>query len=1092
MAMDVSVQLRLLDALSAPARRAGQALAALKKEVQAIDRAGRSNGLAMLARQYDNLAARAERAQARMAALRGKALGAVAGAVGLSLPLKQAADYQLALMRFAQISGWAENERAERIRETAKLLTEVSRVTRQSSDALLQGLTTMVNLGMPANDAIAAIREIGRAATASGADVDDLARTLQAAYEHLKLPTSASEQLFNILHQASKLGGFELKDMARFFPSFLASYGALYADYIKRSTAGMTPEQAAKWRADFALLKLSQIAGWAQIVRLGAGDSMTAGTNLQNMLQKNLIEETSKAFEKQLGVNFRRRLWEHVNKGGDPIEFVASQLELLVQKNKGNPLFIGQLFADKQAMEGYIPVIRKFMQEKGQLGEFFAQIRAARDAGVITRDQASTWGTVSSAFAGFTNSLSEFWKTFLMLGAGDSMNWFFALLSDRLYDLVQVMQQYPKITAYVVRGLTGIMAVIGGLAVFRYAMAAASLGLARAGMGAIALARIIPGLATALMLGGRAMGFFTRHALLFGTLGLAGLLALKWRNDPDSIGGFLDYLNEAYPKAAQAFFDGADQLIKGFEALREWLFPQSGGSLGGFIDRFKEMFPGLSGLLDSLTQRFSDFFRSLPTGKDVVDALTNAFIRLWEALKYLFTGEGSAASLTGFRENIGKVGDAISDRFPIFSDLSKWFEGWQAQFSSDSWMTRAKAYLQAFGVGLLGLMGVNFAAMGPEKGLVTNLIILRSLVLVAGLAVAVLQLFLSVLAPLIYAALETLFEAFPKLFRGLLLFGGLAVLFGIMAAKSKEFRAAFSGFISGVWEQLTAATQALTEAWTELMVAIFGEDEATPDKLKELFETWKEYGQIAGSVLAFPIRLLAGAVRLLADAMKALKNALPEREFGYVTGLLGLAAAGLALRKAWMWLIGAKSGGGIMGKLGAGFLGLLGGYGLGRVGQALTGPFGKYLFKTFTLGGGPIGFALMFLGVLQLIRENIDAITSAWEKFLGLFPRNGAPLPGHPSAPPGGVEGPLNHWLPQSGSGAQSGESWAKSEIEHAATSAGSQIEGAGSYLAGILRRIGAEIASALGAINSAASISAPSVEGRARGALSDGSPVAP
>ena len=327
-AMDVSVQLRLLDQMSAPARRAAEALRNIERRARALGPA--AVGAEKLARAYDRLAASAARAQARMGALRGKAVGAVVGALTLSAPVKIGADFELALVRYGQIAGWKASEMSEKTLQLARDLTTLARVTRQSSSELLKAMTTIVNLGVEEESARKAMLAIGRAATATAGDIDELARTWQAAHEHLGLSADAAERMFNVLHQAGKMGGFELQHMAMFFPSFLANVGVLYADFIKRSTAGMSPEEAQKWKDEFALRKLTEIASWAQVVRLGAGDPMTAGTNLQNIFQKNLIDETSKNFKDALGIDLRKSLWNVVNQGGDPILFVAERIADLV------------------------------------------------------------------------------------------------------------------------------------------------------------------------------------------------------------------------------------------------------------------------------------------------------------------------------------------------------------------------------------------------------------------------------------------------------------------------------------------------------------------------------------------------------------------------------------------------------------------------------------------------------------------------------------------------------------------------------------------------------------------------------------------
>lgn len=1093
-AMDVSVQLRLLDQMSAPARRAAEALRNIERRARALGPAAR--GVQQMARAYDRLAASAQRAQARMGALRGKALGVALGAFGLSLPIKVGADYEKSLVRFGQIAGWTAKDMQQNILELSQELTQMARATRQSSSDLLQGMTTIVNLGVEADVARVAMLGIGRAATASGASVDELARTWHAASIHLGLSAEGAERAMNVLHEAGKKGGFELTDMARFFPSFLANVGVLYADFIKRSTAGMTPEDAKRWTDDFALRKLTEIASWAQVVRLGAADAETAGTNLQNIFQKNLIPETAKNFSKVLGIDLRKAMWDVVNEGGDPILFVAERIADLVQKNQGNPLFLGQLFADKQAMEGYLPIIRHVMHERGKLRDFMKQVYAARDEGIISKDFATAVNTVSFAFTYFRDALNELYKTLTLLGLGSPLRMFFEFLGDRLYDLVDLMQRNKELAGWLIRIGSGIMSAMGALIVLRFATAALSYAFARAGMGAITLAQAIPGAATALGVLSTAMGRLLRLGFIGGTLGGLGFLA--WQH--------------------------WDNLKPHMQSVGTWFL--------GFIERLATLFPETFGwFTDTALPAITGWFASnFPTLASFFSRLIDAGRQLWEALKWLFTGVGDAGAFDSFKSSLAELGTLLGNLLPGFDSIREFFSSLREDLGSDSFFTRIWAWLKAIGLGILGGTGLAVLMRGPA-GLLMSLMALRTLMFIIGMVLAGLSLIASIFGSILGPVLETIMER--PWFRSFLgnfvgpIAGGLLYIITVLYLFREHWEAiktAMEAMWYGLKNMVVPELNALNEAWNQLWKTLFGEGDVAYNE-NDLLKIWMffyQLGKIVGQGLAFGIRALANAIRLLNWALEQFRDIIGQQNFDALVKwgsiIAGIAISWIALRGAifavgrglrWVarlfnplsWGRGAAAGAG-------GFL-------LGGAASKIIKDFmlGKGLTRIGTrlaaFAPGPIGWFFTLLFVLQLVIENIDTLRAkldeltnwgkdswigklfAGEEYQGmaddswygqlldfLKQKMMAP-PADPNLQPqSGVEGPFGHWG-QMASQLDTG-------IQNAGQRAATEIETAGGDVASVLRRVAAEIASAAHAISAAGAIPGGSLANRAEGQMAD------
>ncbi len=233
-------------------------------------------------------------------------------------------------------------------------LLKAAQAANQMPADLQAGVDTLAGLGAKVPDAVAMMTPIGRAATAYKAEIADLAAASFAATDNLKVPVKETGKIIDIMATAGKAGAFEIKDMAQYFPALTAAYQGL----------GQT-----------GAASVADLAAGLQIVRKGAGDSASAGTNLANILQKIASPATNKAFEK-MGVDLPAALKKAYAEGKTPLEAIA---ELTNKTLKGDLSKLGYLFEDAQVQQGLRPMIQN-MQE-------FRRIRAEAMGGAGATDR---------------------------------------------------------------------------------------------------------------------------------------------------------------------------------------------------------------------------------------------------------------------------------------------------------------------------------------------------------------------------------------------------------------------------------------------------------------------------------------------------------------------------------------------------------------------------------------------------------------------------------------------------------------------------------------------------------------------------------
>ncbi|WCT76309.1 phage tail tape measure protein [Novosphingobium humi] len=308
--------------------------------------------------------------QRRGADLRQRGQDNMLGGVGMATPFilasKAAMDFSGGMVDIQQK---AELTNAETARMAARIL-DLAKVAHQLPEDMRSGIDTLAGLGLDPRKAVQMIGPIGRLGTAFKVDLADGANAAFSNLNNLKVPIGETARALDIMAASGNAGAFEVKDMARWFPSLTAQMQAL----------GQKGTPA-----------VADLAAALQIARRGAGDADSAANNIQNLLSKIQSPETVKKFAK-FGIDLPNALKKAAREGKTPLETIA---DLTQKATGGDNAKIGNLFEDMQAqgalrslilnMEDFRRMRADIAKSGGTVDKAFAQ-REAQDASIKWRD----------------------------------------------------------------------------------------------------------------------------------------------------------------------------------------------------------------------------------------------------------------------------------------------------------------------------------------------------------------------------------------------------------------------------------------------------------------------------------------------------------------------------------------------------------------------------------------------------------------------------------------------------------------------------------------------------------------------------------
>lgn len=274
----------------------------------------------------------------------------------------------------------------------------------QMQEEMLNVAKLMAGRGMDAAVAVNMADDVGKAATAAGASMEDMAAAAFAAQSNLKMAESEIPKAFDMMAQAGKAGGFELKDMARWMPELTASM----ADLGTKGAEG-----------------LAEISAASQIAMKNAGSPDQAANNLSNFFGKLRSADTTKKFRDKLGIDLSKVFQKSAKQG---TSYFLDMLDLIQEKTKGDPFKIAELFPDKQASDA----VRALLANKEEFLRILDQVRNAN--GVIDADFERRMNTITGKMA----QISAKWEQLKLTGGEfvaptviEGLNQALAILNNR-------------------------------------------------------------------------------------------------------------------------------------------------------------------------------------------------------------------------------------------------------------------------------------------------------------------------------------------------------------------------------------------------------------------------------------------------------------------------------------------------------------------------------------------------------------------------------------------------------------------------------------------------------------------------------------
>ena len=380
----------------------------------------------------DRLDAAITRNNRALDAARGRMLDAVGTLYvlksALTAPVQAAQEFDRALAEL----GAKGNLSAAQLAEIGEAAKTTSVEVNQFATDIVKAQDFLVGMGLDVERSTRAMPSIGKAATATGASLEDLSKAGFAAMSNLGVGAEDLARSFDIMAAAGKAGGFELKDMAQYLPSITAL----------ASSKGMTGQQG-----------LSEIAAALQIVRRGAGDSAEAATNFNNILQKINSNDAIKNFRKK-GVDIQKVLKDAAAKGADPLE---AALRAINKAIKGDTSRLGELFSDAQVQKGLLPLLTGL--------DDYIRLRdeAAKASGVVGSDFARMMETSVERIKQFQIALQNF-QTSLGSALIPVLGGIAGALKPVLEMLTAIVNRYPGVSGALVAITAGFVALKAALA----------------------------------------------------------------------------------------------------------------------------------------------------------------------------------------------------------------------------------------------------------------------------------------------------------------------------------------------------------------------------------------------------------------------------------------------------------------------------------------------------------------------------------------------------------------------------------------------------------------------------------------------------
>jgi TP901 family phage tail tape measure protein len=561
----------------------------------------------------------------RQEELRGKIRDTAVVGAAIALPagfaFKAASNFNYELQA---IGNTADMTRGQVVAMGAEIM-RLSDRTGQSADTMKNALGFLVAAGQNIGEAQKNMETIGRTATATAADIEDVAKASFVLQDALKIDSKQMQSAMDALVQAGKEGNFEFKDMAKELPVLGAAFQALKFTG-KDATASM--------------------AAYLQIARKGAATSSEAANNMNNFLGKILSPETlGKA--KKLGSDLYGVVSGAQAKGQNPIEAAIAEINRITKG--GDQKLLGELFADMQ--------VQNFLRPALQNLDEYTKIRdkAMAAGGVVDRDFVVMMETSKQQTAAFSNALST-----LQIVIGNVYDAVIGKLASAFTPFVisarEFVIEHPKLTG-------AVMAAAGAFTVLRLAVLGTRLAFAVLGGSMLqGVAKMVNLRAAATMAGGAlpavAAGVRTIGLALSATPIGAAIAAIAvgatliykyWEPISAWFGGVIEGLGAGMQPVVQVFRDFYDSL-----GFLKPAFDVVGGAISAAVDWFTSLFEPVkltSAEMEAAGKKGKSFGEALAAG---IEFALKPLTLLIEGITWINNNVGAALA------KINEVGSAAS------------------------------------------------------------------------------------------------------------------------------------------------------------------------------------------------------------------------------------------------------------------------------------------------------------------------------------------------------------------------------------------------------------------------------------------------
>lgn len=584
-------------------------------------------------------------------------LGAAVAAISFMGPIKEAAAFQQKLIDIAATASLSGQAAFAFVAEARSEYEDLALAVGQVSDTIAAGAGEMIAAGLDRALIDQTIGLIGKSATAANAEFSDMSKVATSMLQTLKLPADQLNDALGALVVSGKEGAFELKDMARYFPT-LTSQMAKY---------GVTGREA-----------INFLGAALQIARKGTADPAEAANNLKNFLSKIAAPATIKNF-KDAGVDIQAVMADAAVKGINPIEAVmqkivkltgvsGGEIEKLMQKAKASGLegadalgfvreqleaihgagALGNIFSDQQVMDFLIPFLTNVDEYKRIKDE------VAKATGAIIDEDFET------QMAGLNRQLITFQEigTQAAREVGFGFGTWLPTINGYLMDGLKWYRAWNKESD----GLgSRIIAIAGGGVMLAAAFGALGIALPIIGAGFAALAALISPVGIALAL-----------------IAWAGLHVYRnWNTYGPRVMRIWDRAKQGFRSLADDMRDRGRRIVQaGRETWDRYAPIVSRGLARAWADvkagwaNFKTLFDGIrAGLGGKVDLSWLTIDNAKLAGWELLDGAISRVKAGWETLKAF--GSGFAPHLKSIGESLGSTISSIVRIGQAFGRLGK-------------------------------------------------------------------------------------------------------------------------------------------------------------------------------------------------------------------------------------------------------------------------------------------------------------------------------------------------------------------------------------------------------------------------------------